>query len=92
MDDGFCLTACGQTRYIIDSKHGDALHDPPSAILQPQHAAWTDAGADAAADTAGALDVHSALRIGTHVNAHLAIGRAVATRDALPTVGGDAEA
>ena len=61
-------------------------------IFQPQNAAGTDGSTDPAADTGSANDVLTALSVPTDIDAHLAIGRAIATRNALSAVRSDAKA
>ena len=60
-------------------------------VFEFEDAAGADGGADAAADAGGTFDVFATLGIGAYIDAHLAIGAAVTTRDALRPIGGDAE-
>ena len=62
------------------------------AVLQFEHAAWTDGGADAATHAGRAHYILALLGVGSHVDAHLAVRRAVAAGHALTAVGGDPKA
>ncbi len=46
-------------------------------VFEFEDAAGADGGTDAAADAGGAFDVFSALGVGAHIDAHLAIRAAV---------------
>lgn len=62
------------------------------AVFKIEYTARTNGGANATTHTGSTNNVLSALRIGLHINSHLAIGAAIAAADALASIGCDAEA
>src|SRR5262245_34813613 len=77
----------------VDCVHPDGLSRLPSdgLVLELEYSPRTHVRAHAAADAGGALHVLVGLGVGADVDAHLAVGRAVAAGDAHVLLHGDAE-